>query len=418
MAKKKGRKRQRQDEHKRELGDGSFEQLLSESFVPAKHLEVGTELEATVIGADNERVYLDLGTRLDGAVRKPELMIDGELIVNEGDKVTVFITGQERGIWQCSCRMSADDSGGGSQRDQDPQMIAALKSLEEAYNLNSTVEGQVSGVTKGGFEVQVMGIKTFCPLSQIDTQYCKNPGEHLDKIYMFKIIQFEENGKNVVISRKEHLEVENKKKAEQMWEKVEEGNIYNGTVTAVRDYGAFIDIGGIEGLLHISEISYERVQKAGDKLKVGDQFEVAVKEINRQNRKISLSLKLLMEDPWLTSIKKIKVGSELRGKVVRMKTYGAFVELFPGVDGMIHISKLGTDRIHRHPKEVLKTSDIITVRVLEIDEANRKISLTMEKEEGDFSKDLEQLKKKQDQTTNSSGSQMANLVENALKEDQ
>jgi small subunit ribosomal protein S1 len=416
MAKKKGRRR-KDEEYKREIRDDSFGQLLNESFVPAKTLEVGEELEATVIGFDNDYVYLDLGTRLDGAVRRQELMIDGELIVNENDKVTIFITGQGNGIWHCSCRLTSDDAGSISQRDQDPKQIAALKALEEAFNKNLTVEGQVTAVTKGGFEVQLMGLKSFCPLSQIDTQYCKNPGEHLDKMYMFKIVQFEESGNNIVVSRREYLEVEAKKKAEQMWQQIKEGSVYKGTVTAVRDYGAFVDIGGIEGLLHVSEISYERIQKAGDKLQVGDQMEVAIKDIDRQHRKISLSVKSLMEDPWDTLIKKIKVGKEFQGKVVKMKTYGAFVELFPGVHGMVHISKLGTDRVHRHPKEVLRTGEIITVRVLEIDEENRKISLTMEKQEGDFSDDLKKLKKDQEQATKSSPSQMANLVDNALSEE-
>jgi small subunit ribosomal protein S1 len=202
-----------------------------------------------------------------------------------------------------------------------------------------------------------------------------------------------------------------------MWQQIEEGGVYKGTVAAVRDYGAFVDIGGIEGLLHVSEISYERIQKAGDKLQVGDQLEVAIKEIDRQHRKISLSVKELMEDPWITMIKKIKVGKEFQGKVVKLKTYGAFVELFPGVHGMVHISKLGTDRVHKHPKEVLKTGEIITVRVLDIDEDNRKISLTMEKEEGDFSEDLQKLKKDQEQAIKSSPSQMSDLVETALKEE-
>ena len=204
MAKKKGRRR-KDEEHKREIRDDSFGQLLNESFVPAKTLEVGEELEAAVIGFDNDYVYLDLGTRLDGSVRRPELMIDGELIVKEGDNVTVFITGQGNGIWNCSCRLASDDAGGLSQRYQDPQQIAALKALEEAFNQNLTVEGQVTAITKGGFEVQLMGLKSFCPLSQIDTQYCKNPGEHLDKTYMFKIVQFEDSGNNVVISRREYL---------------------------------------------------------------------------------------------------------------------------------------------------------------------------------------------------------------------
>ncbi|UCH92086.1 MAG: S1 RNA-binding domain-containing protein [Candidatus Aminicenantes bacterium] len=413
MARKKGKRQHKQPEHKREISDESFEQLLNESF-KVRHIEVGDEIEATVIGVDKEYVFVDLGARFDGVIRKSELTINGELTVTEGDPVTVFVTGLGDGMWYCSYRRAPDHIGS---FDEDPQKIAVLNALEEAFNRNLSVEGKITTVTKGGFEVQLMGLRAFCPLSQVDMQYCENPDEHLDKIYTFKIIQFEEEGKNVVVSRREYLVLEAKKKAENLWQQVEEGRVYKGTVTAVRNFGAFVDIGGIEGLLHISEISYERIKNAGDKLKVGDELDVAIKTIDRQNRKLSFSLKSLMEDPWTAALKKLKPGAQYQGKVVRLKTYGAFIELFPGVDGMVHVSKLGTDRIHRHPKEVLKIGDIVPVRVIEVDEKNKRISLTMEQEDGDFSQDLERLKKDQDKSIKSSPSHMEDLLDDAMKND-
>jgi small subunit ribosomal protein S1 len=418
MVQKKGKRQDRWPEHKREITDEDFKQLLNESFLPPRQLQIGDELEVAVIGFDNEHVYVDLGTRMDGMVRKQELMISGKLVVKEGDTITVFLTGQGDGVWHCSCRLAPAGADGRIQREQDPQKVAALMAVEDAFQKHTDVEGKVTEVTKGGFGVQIMGLKAFCPLSQIDTQYCEVPKEHLDKTYTFKIIQFEEVGNNIVISRKEYLEQEIKKKAERLWQQVEVGGIYKGTVTNVQDYGAFVDIGGIEGLLHISEIAYERIGKAGDKLTVGDQLEVAIKDIDHQKRKLSLSLKVLMEDPWTAAVKTLKAGKEIQGKVIRLKTYGAFVQLFPGVDGMVHISKLGTDRVHRHPKEILKIGDMVAVRVLEVDEENRRISLTMEKEEKDYSQDLQRLKREQENSVKSSSSQLADLVDDALKQEE
>jgi small subunit ribosomal protein S1 len=392
--------------------DESFEQLLaeSESFQTVKSFEIGDEVEASVLGFDNEFVFLDLGTRLDGMLRKQELMRDGRLTVSEGDTINVFITGRGQGAWKCSCKAGAVGAS-----DQDPRKIAALMRLEEAYQANNPVEGKVTEHIKGGFEVQLMGVKAFCPISQVDIAYSETPENHVGKTYTFYITQFEEEGNNLVVSRKEYLRHEANKKAEKLWQQVEEGAVYEGRVKSLQDFGAFVDIGGIEGLLHISEISYERIGKPADVLKMGQTLDVAVIDVDRQRRKLSLSTKALLDDPWIAAIKKLKPGGEYQGKVIRMKTYGAFIQLYPGVDGMVHISRLGTDRIHKHPKEILKIGDIITVRVMEIDEKNRKISLTLEKQEGDYSKDLAQLKKEQDKSTRTQPGHMANLVDDALE---
>lgn len=391
----------------------SFEQLMAQSFQPARVVEVGDEVEAKVIGFDNDYIYLDLGTRLDGVVKKAEFMIKGKLTVAEGDIVNIFVTGQQKGVWQCSGRFGSGDTEG-----VDTHQTAALMALEEAFNRNIPVEGRVVTAHKGGFEVEVMGVKTFCPISHINKTYCDNPEEHLNQVYTFEIIRFEEEGNNIIVSRREFLAHEAEKNADKMWRELDETKIYDGTVTAVRDFGAFIDIGGIEGLLHISEIAYERLEKTEDVLSVGEKLKVSIKTIDREMRKVSFSRKSLLEDPWVAAVKKLVVGQEYQGKVVRMKPFGAFVELFPGVDGMVHISRLGTDRRHQHPKEVLKVGDVVTVRVLELDEPNRKISLTMEKQETDFNEDLKRMKQEQDAEANATPSKISNLMDAALKKDE
>ena len=403
---------ERQDRHKREMADDSFERLLEESFKPVRALEIGNEIEARVIGFDNDHVFLDLGSRVDGMLRKAELMRNGKLRVSEGDKVKVFITGKIVGAWQCSCKFGTSESEA-----QDPNRVAAIMALEEAFNANTPVEGRIMEVTRGGFKVNVMGVDTFCPLSQIDRTYCGTPDEHLNKVYTFVIIQFEDDGAKIVLSRREFLGHEAKKLAQKLWKSVEIGEVHDGVVKSIQDFGAFVDIGGIEGLLHISEITYERVASTADVLQVGQKLRVAIKDIDRERHKLSLSMKSLMENPWTAAISKLKVGAEYQGKVVRMKTFGVFVELFPGVDGMVHISRLGTDRRHQHPKEVVNIGDMVTVRVLEIDETNHRISLTMEQEEVDFSQDLENIKKQQEEAVKGVSSKMSEMVDSAVKKD-
>jgi len=412
MTKKKGKRRDIQPDYKKGISDENFEQLLAESFKPVRSVEIGDEVEATVIGFDSEYVFLDLGSRLDGILSRSGLSEGENQKLAEGQTFTVYVTGKRKGTWECSFRLGGSDTSG-----EATQTRAVLTALEDAYNRNLPVEGTVTEVSRGGFEVQVMGLKAFCPISQIDSKYCKNPDEYLNQTHTFVITRFEEGDENIVLSRREYLQHEAKKRAEAFWEKIEEGNVYEGTVTAIRDFGVFVDIGGIDGLLHISEISYERIENIEEVLKVGQTMDVAVKSIDRDRRKISLSLKSLMDDPWGAAIKKLSSGGEFKGKVMRMKTFGAFVQLFPGVEGLVHISRLGTDRRHQHPKEVLKIGDIITVRVLEINEANRKISLTMEKEEPDHVEDIKRIRKEQDRTVKSTPTHMSNLFDKALKKD-
>lgn len=412
MGQKKSKQRRPQRERIQETRDDEFSQMMEDSFQPVRPIEIGEEVEATVVDFDTDYVYLDLGSRLDGIVPVKQYFQDGKLLVNDGDKINVFVTAKRDGAWICTSRLGAAET-----TPEDTAKSAAVMALEDAFERKLPVEGKVTAVNKGGFDVEIMGQRTFCPISQIDRHYCETPEEHLEKAYVFEIIKFEEEGNNIVVSRRGYLEKEAEKVAVKMWRELDESKIYDGTVVSIQDFGVFIDIGGIEGLLHRSEVSYEREVDIHERFKVGDTVRVAVVNIDREKRKIGFSTKSLMDDPWTEAVKKLKQGGEFQGKVVRMKTFGAWIELFPGVDGMVHVSRLGTDRRHQHPKEVLKIGETVTVRVMEIDEASKKISLTMEKEEGDFSADLAKIKKDQEKAAQSAPTAMATLFDKALKPD-
>ncbi len=412
MGKKKfDRRNTDQADHKKEISDESFKQMMSETYKPVRTLEVGEKVDSTVIGFDNDSVFLDMGSRLDGVLKRSELSQTESKNLEEGQTISVLITGRKSGIWQTSRRLGAGDSSG-----KDTARDAAVVALDDAYKRGIPVEGKISDVNKGGFEVQVMGQKAFCPISQIDKVYCENPNEHLNQTYTFEIIRFEESGRNIVVSRRKYLEKEAEKRAKEIWNEIQEEKVYDGRVTSIQNFGVFVDIGGVEGLLHISEASYDRGVDVTKAYNVGQTLKVSVKHVDWDKRKISFTVKPFLTDPWTAAVSKLSQGGEFQGKVVRMKTFGAFIELFPGVDGMVHVSRLGTDKRHQHPKEVLNLDDIVTVRVMEIDEQNKRISLTMEKEEGDFSADLERLKNEQEKASHDEPTQMSSLFDEALKD--
>jgi small subunit ribosomal protein S1 len=277
------------------------------------------------------------------------------------------------------------------------------------------VEGKVKAVNKGGLEVHVLGQKTFCPISQIEKNYCQNPEIHLDKTYTFLVMQYEEDGRNIVVGRKELLQADEQEKGRLLWQGLQTGQVLEGTVTSVHDYGAFVDIGGIEGLLHVSEIAYQKTQNVQETLHSGQKLNVAIIKLDPETKKISLSHKALLVDPWVEAAEKIVAGKELPGVVVRLKTFGAFVELFPGVVGLLHVSQLGVNRRVSHPKEVLTAGQPVNVRVLSVDLAQKTISLTMEEPEVDYSGELSRLKEKQEEDLRTGAGTMAALLDSAVK---
>ncbi|MFH2107221.1 MAG: S1 RNA-binding domain-containing protein [Chrysiogenia bacterium] len=390
----------------------SFADLLNASFRTAALIKVGEVADAKVISIAKDNIFLDLGTRAEGMIDREECERLGKLTIKAGDTLQVLVTSFRDGIFLCTAKLRQSSRSDWRQAKDSP----SLTMLREAFAAHIPVEGRVKAVNKGGFEVQVMGQKAFCPISQIEKRFCQNPDVHLDQTYSFLISQYEEDGRNIVIGRKELLQAEDREKARQLWQGLKLSQVREGTVTSVHDYGAFVDIGGIEGLLHISEISHQKIQSAQEALQPGQKLKVAIIKLDQEANRISLSLKALMADPWTAAGDKLEVGAEFAGKVVHMKAFGAFIELFPGVTGLLHISRLGADRRLNHPKEILEIDATVNVRILAFDAERKTLSLTMEEPEEDFSSELARLKEKQDQDLKTGSGTMAALLDSAILE--
>lgn len=376
----------------------SFEDMLNESFQPQKSYELGDKINAIVSGIDKESVFLDIAPRIQGIVNKNEFS-DGEKInVSINDEVTVYIIGKTKGFFKCTKRL-----GSGDQNDTRVKEDTYTVALTEAYENGVPVEGKITKVVKGGFEVTIMGKRTFCPLSQIDKNYCDDPEIFLNKTLSFLITEIKEESEDFIISRKQLLLAEQEKKADLLWQQINENDVLEGTITTVKKYGAFVDIGGIEGLLHVSEISHERIDDATKELKTGDKIKVEIISIDKTSKKIGLSLRSQIEDPTIKIMEGLSEGDTIEGTVSKLKPFGAFINLFPGIDGLCHISKLGVEKRIDHPKEVLSVNEKVKVRILEIDKESGRIALTMEEEKRDFRDDLKNLKKEQEKQVNSKG---------------
>ena len=392
-------------------GEESFADMLKASFRPVAHVKVGEVASGKVISIGKDNIFLDLGIRAEGMIDRDECERQGELTIKAGDPLQVLVTSFRDGIFHCTVRLRQAGRGDSRTAKDSP----SLTMLREAHAARIPVEGRVKAVNRGGFDVQVMGQKAFCPISQIERNYCQKPEAHLEQTYSFLVTQFEEDGRNIVVGRKELLQAEEREKSQRLWQDLQVNQVREGTVTSVHDYGAFVDIGGTEGLLHVSEISYEKIQSAKDILQPGQKLQVAVIKLDPDAGKISLSLKALLADPWTAASDKLGVGTQVAGRVVHMKPFGAFVEIFPGVTGLLHVSRLGSERRVSHPKEILTVGDEVQVRILAIDPLRKTLSLTMEEPEEDISGELERLKGKQDQDLKSSGGTMADMLDTAFQ---
>ena len=255
--------------------------------------------------------------------------------------------------------------------------------LEHAQAHGIPIEGLVTGENKGGFEVQIGPVRAFCPGSQIDR---RRPGErvpaaqYIGQRFQFRVTKIESGGRNVVVSRRELLEEEAAVQAARTWETLQVGAVVQGTVSNLRDFGAFVDLGGVEGLIHISELGYGRVEHPSEVLQVGQAVDAQVLKIEGTEtgrRRVALSLKALAADPWTTARERFPVGTTIRGKVRRVEAFGAFVEIAPGLDGLVHVSKLALDRRVSHARQVVTIGQEVDVTVLGVDLEKRRVSLSM-----------------------------------------
>jgi len=369
-------------------------------------IKEGEKIEATILSRDDDHFYLDLGGRYEGKIKCNEF-IDPESLLN-GDKVDVYVTRIREGF--CNCSVSGKVFGDEAADDR-------YGRLDSLFRDGERVRGKITGVNKGGFEVDVDGERGFCPFSQIETGHNEEPEKLINKVLEFDIMEYDPERDKLVLGRRNILEEEKNLEQMRLLGSLHIGSVYNGIVRTVKDYGAFVDIGGIEGLLHISEISNEKVEDAFSVFTEGDEVEVMIKDIDREARKISLSRKELLGDPWEDFLKTYSAGDKVEGTVASIKPYGAFVDLCPGVNGLLHISKLGDEKYHRHPKEVFKSGDKIIAWIEKIDESEKKISLTRVEPGEDLSGQLEKLKKQSDmKERSSSGNAFGQLLDKALSD--
>jgi len=347
------------------MSDETFADLFQDKPVSRKTLQPGDRLEATVVGISGENIFLDAGGKSEGILSASELRNQtGELTVTVGDRVQVFFLAARGGEMVFTTRLG---SGQTSSRE-----------LEEAFQSGIPVEGKVTGEIKGGFSVTVAGQRGFCPYSQMDVRKIENAEEYLDKTFAFKIIEFGGQGRNIILSARAVQEEQRQQEREQLRARLTEGMQVSGTVTSIRDFGAFVDIGGVDGLIPISELAWGQTDRVEDVLSRGQQVEVIIKRLDWEKDRISLSLRETTENPWDKVALQYPVGSVHQGRVSRLAAFGAFVTLEPGIDGLLHISKLGAGRRIHHPREVLEAGQELTVKIESIDVDQKRLALTPE----------------------------------------
>lgn len=343
----------------------SFADLFAASQTKTGRLKPGAQVQARVLHVSGDWVFLDIGQKGEGVLDRRELTNpEGDLIVSPGEIITAWFTGGERG----ELRFTTKIGGIG----------AADRSLiEDAWRAGIPVEGSVEKEVKGGFEVKIGSNRAFAPYSQMSLRRITDAAAFVGKKLPFKILEYAEGGRNLIVSHRLILEDEAAREKELLKDSLQPGMKVNAVVTSIQKFGAFVRAGAIEGLLPVSEISWTKVKDVADMLSVGDEISVVIKNIDWDNDKFSFSLKDTLPDPWETLVEQFPVGSVHSGKVSRLAQFGAFVTLADGVDGLLHISKIGKGKRINHPREVLNDGETVEVIVEGVDRDTKRISLAL-----------------------------------------
>jgi len=347
----------------------------SEKKRRVRRIAVGDLVSGRVIACDDTTVFVAIGDKGEATIEAAEFRdpASGEIKIAVGDEIEATVVDDGSRSGTPVLRRTIGRHG----------HIAA--ELEQALAHELPIEGLVTAEVKGGFEVQIGSTRAFCPGSQIDSRRGGErvpASEYVGRKLRFRVTKIEQGGRNVVVSRRAILEAEAEQAAARTWERLQVGAVLEGTVSSLRDFGAFVNLGGVEGLVHVSEISHGRVAHPSEALSVGQTVEVQVIKIadrpdSRGRRQIGLSLKALEADPWSTVAERFPVGANVPGTVRRLEPFGAFVEITPGIEGLVHISKITTDRRLSHPRQALTVGQTVEVTVLAVDTEQRRISLSM-----------------------------------------
>jgi len=336
-------------------------------------IHVGDKIHGKIISIGKESVFVDTGSKMDGVVDIADLVEEGaELPYKVGDTIDLYVVSIRHG----EVRLSRALAG-----------VGGIEMLKDAYKNHLPVEGRVTETCKGGFNVEIVKRRAFCPVSQIDTIYVENTADYIGKSFRFEITEFAENGKNIVVSRRTLLEKEQEESKQAYIASLSPGTVAKGRVSRIMPYGAFVEISpGIEGMVHISEMSWSRLGTPDEVMHVGDEVMVKVLSIepaDKDNRKISLSMKQVGDDPWNTIRERYKYGDKIIGKAVRCMDYGVFVEIEPGIEGLVHVSEMSYKKRVAKAQDMVSIGDRLEVMVKEIDPDSRRISLSMKEAEGD-----------------------------------
>lgn len=341
----------------------SFAQLFEESL---KEIETrpGSIVRGVVVAIDKDVVLVDAGLKSESAIPAEQFKnAQGELEIQVGDEVDVALDAVEDGFGETL--LSREKA----------KRHEAWITLEKAYEDAETVTGVINGKVKGGFTVELNGIRAFLPGSLVDVRPMRDTLHLEGKELEFKVIKLDQKRNNVVVSRRAVIESENSAERDQLLENLQEGMEVKGIVKNLTDYGAFVDLGGVDGLLHITDMAWKRVKHPSEIVNVGDEINVKVLKFDRERTRVSLGLKQLGEDPWVAIAKRYPEGTKLTGRVTNLTDYGCFVEIEEGVEGLVHVSEMDWTNKNIHPSKVVNVGDVVEVMVLDIDEERRRISL-------------------------------------------
>jgi len=363
------------DNQNNDMEEESFADLLeSYSDGMKDDLQVGDKISGQIIAIGKDTIFIDTGTKIDGAAEKQELLDDNQAFPYEvGDTLELYVVSMS----EDEIRLSRALSG-----------IGGYHMLKDAFDGAVPVEGKVTAQCKGGFHVEILKRRAFCPISQMDVKFVEDLEPYIGNTYSFLITRLEEKAKNIVVSRRALLAEALEKERQAFYEKLVPGDVYEGTVTKLMPYGAFVELSpGVEGMVHISEVRWSRVENLEEVLKVSEPVTVRVLGVKDENKpglkKIEHSIKQVQGDPWQTVGDKYNPGDMVQGTIVRCMKFGAFVELEAGIEGLVHISEMSyTRRIH-NPEDVVRIGETVTVLVKEIDPDRRRIALSIKDVEGD-----------------------------------
>ena len=341
-----------------------FAALLNESLGGENEAFEGKVVKGTVTGIENDMAVIDVGLKSEGRVPLREFAAPGQKAdLKIGDEVEVYVDRVENSAGEAM--LSRDRA----------RREAAWDKLEKEFEAGNRVEGVIFGRVKGGFTVDLGGAVAFLPGSQVDIRPVRDVQPLMDVPQPFQILKMDRRRGNIVVSRRAILEETRAEQRSGLIQSLAEGQVIEGVVKNITDYGAFVDLGGIDGLLHVTDISYKRVNHPSEVLNIGDTVKVQIIRINRETQRISLGMKQLESDPWEGASAKYPVGGVFRGRVTNITEYGAFVELEPGIEGLVHVSEMSWTKKNVHPGKIVSTSQEVDVKVLEVDEEKRRISL-------------------------------------------